>query len=105
MAKGNSLRVLVITSRPLVTQEGEPTVLLDVDIERQRIKDGLRKARIAAHVLFLPDATAGEVRSALRNDWDIVHFTGHGTEDGRLILEDGLGVEHVLTKEETVGAL
>jgi hypothetical protein len=32
----------------------------------------------------------------MRDVWDVLHFTGHGTDDGSLLLEDGLGVAHAL---------
>lgn len=95
------LRILVITSRPLIDAAGNPISLLDVEEERRRISTGLKRAGVAAHVHFLPEATTGEVKTALRDKWDVVHFTGHGTEDGRLVLEDRLGAAHFLSKEET----
>ena len=100
MSSRNALRVLAICSRPLVDQTGEPIVLLDIAEERRRIETGIRKSGDAAHVYFLPEATTGAVKAALRDNWDVVHFTGHGTNDGRLLLEDGFGVAHLLSKQE-----
>jgi predicted ATPase len=94
------LHILAICSRPLIDDEGHPIALLDVTEERRRIEAGMARAGGAAHVHFLPEATAGEVHSALRDEWNVVHFTGHGTIDGSLLLEDGLGVAHALTKSE-----
>jgi tetratricopeptide (TPR) repeat protein len=101
MASGNPLRILVITSRPLITSDGQPITLLDVTEERRRFKTGLKRARVAVHAHFLPEATTNDVQTALRDGWDVVHFTGHGTEDGRLVLEDSSGVAHFLTQQET----
>lgn len=101
MSSEGPLRILVITSRPLVDATDNPISLLDVEEERRRISIGLKRAGVAARVHFLPEATTGEVKTALRDNWDVVHFTGHGTEDGRLVLEDGLGAAHFLSKQET----
>ncbi len=96
-----ALRILVITSRPLLDEKGEPITLLNVARERSRIKTGLKQSGIAAQTHFLEEATTGAVMGALRQSWDVVHFTGHGTNDGRLVLEDGFGVAHLLPTEDT----
>lgn len=101
MASENHLRILVITSRPLIDAAGKPIHLLDVAEERRRIRVALRAGEMSnTRVHFLPEATTGVVKTALRDEWDVVHFTGHGTEDGRLLLEDSFGVAHLLTKQE-----
>jgi tetratricopeptide (TPR) repeat protein len=97
----SALRILVITSRPLVTESGEPISLLDVETERRRISEGLQKSGIAALVHFLPEATTREVQHELSKPWDVVHFTGHGTDEGSLVLEDGFGVAHLLSAADT----
>src|ERR1051325_3905525 len=101
MPDESPLRILAICSRPLVDAGGHPITLLDVAEERRRIETGVRRAGDVARVHFLPEATTGGVKSALRDVWDVVHFTGHGTEDGRLLLEDGYGVAHLLSKQDT----
>ncbi|HEX7313532.1 MAG TPA: tetratricopeptide repeat protein [Pyrinomonadaceae bacterium] len=101
MPDENRLRVLSICSRPLMDSDGTPIPLLDVAEERRRIEKGIKRLGDAARVHFLPEATTDAVKSALRDGWDVVHFTGHGTDDGRLVLEDGYGVAHLLSKEET----
>jgi len=101
MPDESPLRILAICSRPLIDAGGHPITLLDVAEERRRIETGVRRAGDVARVHFLPEATTGEVKSALRDGWDVVHFTGHGTDDGRLLLEDGYGVAHLLSKQET----
>jgi hypothetical protein len=100
MSDGSPLHILAICSRPLIDLGGQPIALLDVAQERRRIEIGLERAGNMARVHFLPEATTGEVQSALRDVWNVVHFTGHGTVDGSLLLEDGLGVAHMLTKRE-----
>jgi hypothetical protein len=80
-------------------------MLLDMLEERQRIETGVARAGGGARVYFLPEATTGAVQAVLRDGWDVVHFTGHGTSDGRLLLEDGFGVAHLLTRQETARLL
>jgi tetratricopeptide (TPR) repeat protein len=96
----NPISILVVTSRPLIDVEGRQIVLLDVAEERRRIATGLKNSRIHAHVHFLPEATTGAVKEALRNKWDLIHFTGHATRDGHLVLEDSFGVAHFLSKQQ-----
>jgi predicted ATPase len=95
-----ALRILIITSRPLIDSAGNAIQLLDVEEERRRIATGLRRAGVAVRVHFLPEATTSAVKVALMDKWDVAHFTGHGTEDGLLLLENGLGEAQFLTKEE-----
>jgi len=101
MTADTALRILVITSRPLIDSTDQAINLLDVEKERRRVADGLKRAGVAVRVHFLPEATTSAVKNALRDEWDVVHFTGHGTADGRLLLENGFGEAQFLTKEET----
>jgi len=102
MLNDNTLDILVITSRPLVDDKDEPLRLLDVAHERRRLRDGLKRARVAVQVTFVPEATTNAVGMELgRKHWDVIHFTGHGTDDGRLVLEDGRGGAQLLSKQDT----
>ncbi len=101
MSDVSRLHILAICSRPLISADGRPITMLDVAEERRRIVDGLKRAGDVARVHFLSEATTRKVKAALLDSWDVVHFTGHGTEDGRLLLEDGYGVAHLLSKQET----
>lgn len=105
MSTENLLRLLVITSRPLLDAHGKPITLLDVAEERRRIHTALQAAHAAVHVEYVPHATTGAVKTALRDTWDIVHFTGHGTIDGHLALENEFGEAHVLSPRETAQLL
>lgn len=100
MSDGSPLYVLVICSRPLIDFGGRPLALLDMAEERRRIETAVNCAGNLAHIHFLPEATTGKVQAALREDWNVVHFTGHGTTDGGLLLEDGFGVAQLLTRHE-----
>ncbi len=101
MPTENPLRLLVITSRPLTDGAGNSIVLLDIEEERRRMRAALQSARVAARVEYVPHATTGAVKTALRDAWDVAHFTGHGTADGRLLLENDFGEAHALAPSET----
>ena len=110
MPPENPLRILIITSRPLTDGAGNPIVLLDVEEERRRVRAALTptpnpspvfdKGGTSVRLHFLPHATTGAVKTALRDAWDVVHFTGHGTADGKLLLENELGEAHALAQAE-----
>lgn len=100
MQEEKAFRILVVTSRPLIDAEGQQIVLLDVVDERRRIATGLKNSGIYVQVHFLPEATTGTVKEALRTQWDLIHFTGHATRDGSLVLEDSFGTAHFLMKQQ-----
>jgi hypothetical protein len=94
------LKILVITSRPLVDPADRPITLLDVAEERKRIRTALKNAGAAIDVHFLPDATTGGINDALSHAWGVVHITGHGAPDGSLWFEDEFGVGQPLGARE-----
>ncbi len=105
MANDSALNILVITSRPLLTSSaGQSIHLLDVAEERRRIEKSL-KSNAHAKASFVAEATTNNVNTALLQSWDVVHFTGHGSSDGRLLLEDGYGVAHFVEAEEIASLL
>jgi hypothetical protein len=98
MSASPALRVLVITSRPLVTvdvvhENGRPVgvrrpiSLKPIGLVRRELARALREARGAVAVRYLARATPAAVQTALLDAYDVVHFVGHGAEDGRLLLE------------------
>ena len=94
-----NLTMLVITSRPLLCKKKnlngkeviEQAALLDIYSERRILREALKAAEIPIEATFLSEATSIQLGRALNNQYDIVHFTGHGTSDGMLLLEDGNG--------------
>ena len=104
MANDSALNILVITSRPLLTAERRPIHLLDVAEERRRIEKSL-KSNAHAKASFVAEATTNNVNAALLQSWDVVHFAGHGSSDGCLLLEDGCGVAHFVEAEEIAALL
>lgn len=87
------LRVLVMVSNPLDWDT------LDVDEERNRLKDALADSVKRGHVIldFLPEATLEALQHRLRqNTYHLFHFIGHGgfdqdRRDGILIFRDEHG--------------
>ena len=70
-------RVLVVLSSP----EGlDP---LDLAAERSRVEEALRVPRLllAVTARFLVNPTSEELRAALDQPWDVLHFAGHGGHD------------------------
>jgi len=102
MLNENALRILAITSRPLINANGSPITLLDVVDERRRIRDALKNAGVAVHVHFLSDATTGAINEVLEDAWDVIHITGHGTPDGCLLFEDEFGVAQLVDAQDLV---
>jgi predicted ATPase len=105
MSDESLLQILAICSRPLIDEGGHPIPMLDVAEERRRIEKGIERAGNVARVRFLPEATTGAVRSALHDVWNVVHFTGHGTDAGHILLEDGFGVAQFLSAQQVASLL
>ena len=93
------LRVLVAFSSPL---DATP---LDVEAERRTIAEALRAGDYALEADFLPWATANTLQTALGRGYDVLHLSGHGTGDGKLILEKTSGEGHRLSAAEVVKLL
>jgi len=85
------LRVLVAASRPW---DAEPW--LDTEAEWKTLCAALQPAEGAeappVHLEFLPAATPQALQAALQHGCDVLHFTGHGMPEGRLVLEDDYGL-------------
>jgi len=108
------LRILVVVSRPLAR-----LVLVEHGGQRfeavspvppepvESVRDGLRRVFLddgtPAQVRYLPWARLGDLQAALAEPYDVVHFVGHGAEDGRLLLEsdDGGSLESEVVLEIT----
>jgi hypothetical protein len=99
------LKILVITSRPLVDSQNRRINLLDVEKERARVRDALQNAGAAIHTQFLPSATVDAVTRAFVRAWDVAHITGHGSPDGELLLEDEFGVAQFLNARDVVALM
>jgi hypothetical protein len=99
------LRVLIINSQPLIDENGSPLAMLAIEEERRRVKEALKRAtnelqKIEIHFLF--HATVSGIIDATKQEWDIVHFSGHGRESGQLLLENTYGKAHKISASEIV---
>jgi hypothetical protein len=66
--------------------------------ERRRLRDGLKRARVAVRVTFVPEATTGAVGMELGRRVDVIHFPG--TERTTAVwFWKTAGVAHFLSKE------
>jgi hypothetical protein len=116
MSASQPLRLLVITSRPLDTVEAarqngqltfvrRPIALQPVWHVRHELERALKAADGAVAVRYLARATTIAVQAALLDPYDVVHFVGHGDEDGSLLLEQGNAVADTLAAERAVQML
>jgi predicted ATPase len=116
MSTSQPLRLLVITSRPLVTveparQNGQltfvrrPIALQPVWHVRRELERALKAADGAVAVRYLARATTAAVQSALLDSYDVVHFVGHGAEDGSLLLEQDDATTDALVAERAAQML
>jgi predicted ATPase len=89
------LRVLVAASRPW---DAEPW--LDTEAEWEALRAALQPGAGAEpapiHLEFLPAATPRAFQAALQQGCDVLHFIGHGTDEGRLLLEDDYGLAQAM---------
>jgi len=85
------LRVLVAASRPW---DAEPW--LDTEAEWEALcaalQPGAGTEPVPIHLEFLPAATPQALQAALQQGCDVLHFVGHGTDEGHLLLEDDYGL-------------
>ncbi|NPA12899.1 MAG: CHAT domain-containing protein, partial [Aquificae bacterium] len=92
------LKILVILSLPLEEYESSPLDLLEeVDNIYKVLEPEIEKGTVE---VYIEDrANTNTIRKILENEsFDIVHFTGHGTEGGYLLFED----EHDFKKGKLV---
>lgn len=108
MAETTPLKTLVISSSPLVGIAANkllPIQILDVEEEKRRLREAFNKAKSPIHCRFIPHATNDEIHMALSDEYDIIHFTGHGSEDGHFLLENEHGRAHLINATEVVKLL
>lgn len=114
MSEPQALRVLVITSRPLValkpdSQNGLPVrrsiALKPVWHVRHELERALKGTGGSVVVRYLARATTVAVQTALLDSYDVVRFVGHDAEDGRLLLEQENALADLLSFERAAQML
>ena len=110
------LRILVVVSRPLAqlvpiehgSQQFEAVSPVPPE-PVEMVRDGLRRVFLddetPAQVRYLPWARLSDLQAALAEPYDMVHFVGHGTEDGRLLLEADDGAADLVSPERLAEAM
>jgi predicted ATPase len=85
----------VAASRPW---DAEPW--LDTEAEWEALcaalQPGAGAEQIPVHLEFLPAATPQALQAGLQQGCDVLHFTGHGTAEGHLLLEDDYGLAQLM---------
>ena len=110
------LRILVVVSRPLarlvpVEHGGEQfEAVSPVPPEPvEAVREGLRRVFLddgtPARVRYLPWARLSDLQAALAEPYDVVHFVGHGAEDGRLLLEADDGSADLVSPKRLAEAM
>ncbi len=92
-------RILVLFSSPLVDTKGKPLTRLDFESEKGEILSYLQKSKVRFQIRFTPATTEWFQKHILAEDFDILHFSGHGGE-GYLVFEDNLAQAHQLDQEQ-----
>ncbi|ODS40981.1 hypothetical protein BEH94_10835 [Candidatus Altiarchaeales archaeon WOR_SM1_SCG] len=100
MENSDALRVLVVSSSPLVG-----TKPLDLEEERKRLREAFGKTKGNIEVHYLPHATVKSIQEALLDDYDVFHFVGLSTEKGELVLEQEDGNDYCLPGDDLAGML
>jgi hypothetical protein len=88
-------RILALVSRPLVDSQGHPLDRLDLERESRQIKERLGEIECAAEIRFEIAIPENLARLLSQQEFDVLHFTGHGGR-GALAFEDGRGGVYVL---------
>jgi len=82
-----------------------PVSLPAVHLVRDELRRVLAADDIPVAVRFLAHATLAEVQRALPEGYAVVHFAGHGAEDGRLLLENEDGTADLVPPQVLAEAL
>jgi tetratricopeptide (TPR) repeat protein len=85
----------VAASRPW---DAEPWLNTEAEWETlcAALQPGAGAEQVPIHLEFLPSATQQALRAALQRGCDVLHFTGHGTAEGHLLLEDDYGLAQLM---------
>ena len=110
------LRILVVVSRPLARlvpiEHGGQQFEAVSPVPREPVEavhEGLRRVflddKTPARVRYLPWARLGDLQAALAEPYDVVHFVGHGAEDGCLLLEADDGSADLVSPQRLAEAM
>lgn len=100
-AKTSRPRLLALFAEPLIELDGRLVPALQLDMEREEVAAWLEDADVD---LDFEPGTLDDLERSLLPSVTVLHFSGHGNEDG-LLLEDPLGRAHLLRAEDLAGIL
>lgn len=95
------VKLLFLTANPV------DTPLLKLDEEVRAVDQALRKTSYRDHFDFIQHRAVqyGDLQDLLlHHEPDLVHFSGHGSETGELLLQDEKGIAHPI-REQTLSRL
>jgi hypothetical protein len=81
--------ILCLFSAPLLNEKGDPIDALDIEAERNAIVSEL-SALNRQIVLRIGFATVDELAKGIKDGFNVLHFSGHGSKEA-LVFEDGKG--------------
>jgi tetratricopeptide (TPR) repeat protein len=91
--------ILALVSAPLVDLSGEPVPLLKADRELADLESWLCETGRTVELTVEWAETERLQRALLRRRFDVLHYTGHGSQEA-LAFEDGRGGLHALTADQ-----
>ncbi|MBI1731066.1 tetratricopeptide repeat protein [Candidatus Acetothermia bacterium] len=109
LEKDQILTVLIVKSRPLLTSNKDkskrkPISLLPEHLEVEALIEALEQSDASIAAFLLPHATRESLSDAIRQlHPKVIHFDGHGREDGSLCFENEAGLEKPLFFSDLAG--
>lgn len=105
----DKITILFIASNPLIsvsTPQGNGYLpKLDLDVEAREIKEAITKSLNRDSILFetrWATRTTDLFQAINETNPTIIHFSGHGTEDGDLVFQDNAGLPKVVKRETVI---
>jgi len=88
------MRLSILYSAPLITEQGKPITLLNFKKEKQTLKDSFDKSK-KEFTAFFGAATVDHLQEQITEGCEILHYSGHGHPDF-LAFEGKNGIAHEL---------
>jgi len=82
-------KILCLFSAPLIDEKGDTIDALDIEAERDAIVGEISACNLQV-ILRIGFATVDELARGIKDDFNILHFSGHGSKKS-LAFEDGKG--------------
>ena len=92
--EGSCLRILLACARPMVGENSTPMNVVQPGEEIDAVKKGLKEISRSIQIMVHGAASLQEINKILLNTepkFDVLHFIGHGSEQGALYFESDRG--------------